>query len=156
MGFKVGNSIDSAKIKFYGLYLDMKMLDKYIPIKSQAEVTRFALKATDRLKQAAPVDKGDFKASWAANRNVSSRGGGNNLASAQITNSKSYAVAIEEGSVPGSQPWPKASGVKTVIGPGGRIFSTQAVGGTINFIITDASGRDLAERISNNIFTVIK
>jgi len=152
----LGNNIDRAKLKFYGLYLDMRMLEKQIPVKAQSEVTRFALKSVDRLKQAAPVDKGDFRASWVANRNVSSRGAGNNLASAQITNSKKYAVAIEEGSVAGKQPWPKASGVKTVIGPGGRIFSSQAVGGTLNFIITDASGKDLAEKIANNIFTVIQ
>jgi hypothetical protein len=156
MSFDLGNSIDRAKIKFYGLYLDMKKLEKSIPIKSQAEVSRFALKSVERLKQAAPVDKGDYKASWAANRNVSARGIGNNIASAQITNSKVYGVAIEEGSVPGETPWPRASGVKTVVGPGGRIFSSQAVGGTLKFIITDASGKELADKIANGIFKVIE
>ncbi len=151
----IENDIDRAASKFYGLYLDLWILEKQIPKKTQSEVTRFALKSVDRLKQAAPVDKGDFRASWAANRNVSSRGAGNNLASAQITNSKKYGVAIEEGSVVGKQPWPKASGVKTVMGPGGRIFSSQAVGGTLNFIITDASANDLAKKIADNIFTVI-
>lgn len=101
------------------------------------------------LKSKAPVDKGDFKEGW---HSETSRG--MDQISAQISNDKVYASAIEFGSSPGEKPWP-SPGPKTVMS-NGRIFSSQAVGGTIEKTFDKENINDFAETIAKSILRAFK
>lgn len=101
--------------------------------------------AEDELKSKAPVDKGDFKQSWEIyDTNFSSFG-----MSAKLGNDRPYATAIEFGSVPGQDPWPNP-GEKTTMS-GGMIYSTQAVGGTINTVFSERKIIAFAEALATSI-----
>lgn len=97
------------------------------------------------LKMQAPVDKGDFKRSW----ETSSVTKESNSKTVSIYNDKAYSPAIEFGSIPGESPWP-SPGQKTVMSSG-RIFSTQAVGGTIENTFSNENVRKFAIEIANSI-----
>lgn len=105
----------------------------------------FANKSKEEIKGYAPVDKGDFQEAWGVTR-VSRI---NNGFSVKVHNDKIYASAIEFGSSPGGKPWPNP-GPKTAM-KGGRIFSTQAIGGTINKVFNErtinAFTKDLVKEI---------
>lgn len=101
--------------------------------------------AEDELKSKAPVDKGDFKKSWEIyDTNYSQFG-----MSAKLGNDRPYAAAIEFGSVPGQNPWPNP-GEKTTLSSG-RIFSTQAVGGTIDTVFSERKIIAFAETLATSI-----
>lgn len=102
-----------------------------------------------KLKESSPVDQGEFKQSWTST--TSSQSG--NLTSI-ISNSHVAAGAIEFGSLPGSRPWPNP-GPKTSLS-GGRIYSSQAIGGVINKVVDDAKITEFANRIADSIMRVFK
>lgn len=103
----------------------------------------------DELKENAPVDSGKFKDAW--EYDISSSGKG---LMATVSNDTVYASAIEFGSTPGQKPWP-SPGPKTVVS-GGRIYSSQAVGGTIEKTFNDANMQKFAEKIANAILRAFK
>jgi hypothetical protein len=102
-----------------------------------------------QLKEKAPVDTGEFKESW-----TSTEISGSGTLRANITNNHVASGAIEFGSAPGSSPWP-SPGPKTVMSSG-RIFSSQAVGGTINKVFNDTNVKIFAEKIANSIMRAFK
>lgn len=77
-------------------------------------------------KQRSPVDTGLFKSQWNIRPGPKT---GRTIASYSVTNNVSYGVHLERGSLPGSDPWPRV-GKRTVF-VGGRIWSTQAIGGVM-------------------------
>lgn len=97
------------------------------------------------LKMLAPVDKGDFRESWESSIIGSS---------ATFSNRQPYAAAIEFGSAPGYDPWP-SPGQKTTVS-GGRIYSTQAVGGTINKVFDEKAVNAFAEKLAKSIVGAFK
>jgi hypothetical protein len=102
------------------------------------------------LKMHAPVDKGDFKDSWSSSP-ITNKSGDKSVT---ISNDEVYSSAIEFGSVPGESPWP-TPGPKTVMS-GGRIFSTQAVGGTIDKTFSKENVRGFAIEIANSILRAFR
>ena len=102
------------------------------------------------LRDRAPVDSGDFRDSWESTPVTK----GNNKLSAKILNSEIYASAIEFGSAPGEKPWP-SPGPKTVMS-GGRIYSSQAVGGTIGKALSDKNISNFAKKIAGSIIMAFK
>jgi len=103
-----------------------------------------------QLKDAAPVDSGAFKEAWSSSGRQSS--GGNLTAS--ISNNSAYAGAIEFGSAPGSKPWP-SPGPKTEMS-GGRIYSSRAVGGTLDKVFNDVRMMKFAESLASSILRAFK
>jgi len=99
---------------------------------------------------ASPVGKtGHFRSSW-------QEGGGGLahgkkfIASASIWNPLIYADPLETGSQKGTRPWPSA-GPRTKEG-NGRIWSSQAVGGVINQVISESYLKDLALSVEKAAF----
>lgn len=103
-----------------------------------------------QLKSAAPVDSGAFKEAWSSSGRQSSGGD----LTASISNNSAYAGAIEFGSLPGSKPWP-SPGEKTVMS-GGRIYSSQAVGGTLDKVFNEVKFMEFAEAIADSILRAFK
>ena len=104
----------------------------------------------NELVNRAPVDSGDFRDSWESS-SISKTSKG---VTARITNDKIYADAIEFGSTPGESPWPNP-GPKTRMS-GGRIYSSQAVGGTIKKALSDKNINEFAKKIANSILMAFK
>lgn len=103
----------------------------------------------NELKMRAPIDSGDFSNSWSSMAQKGSDG-----STATISNSKPYASAIEFGSSPGGKPWPNP-GPKTAM-KDGRIFSSQAVGGTIDKAFNNNNVKELANAIASSILRAFK
>ena len=103
-----------------------------------------------RLVDFAPIDSGDFKSLWKSS-GVEDSG---SKKSAIISNEAVYAPAIEFGSAPGKRPWP-SPGDKTVEFQG-RIFSSQAPGGTIDKVFDDEGIDSFTNNIANSIIMAFK
>ena len=113
------------------------------------EVKKSLREFVDDLKENAPVDTGKFKDSWSYDVSVTGKG-----IKSIVSNDMVYASAIEFGSAPGEKPWPNP-GPKTVMS-GGRIFSSQAVGGTIEKTFNDANMQKFAEKLADAILRAFK
>lgn len=128
-------------------------------IRKQIRVVGMGIR--DQLRELSPVDTGAYKRSW---RFVTSNGNASDLiSSVSIKNPKVQATAIEGGSTPGEFPWPSPTKgrkrvpvngrlprklpPKTVMSKG-RIWSTQAVGGTISKVITEKQINNICVGIS--------
>lgn len=111
---------------------------------------QFLIIIENELRERAPVDSGDFRDSWES----SSIAKGQNSLSAKIFNNEIYASAIEFGSTPGEKPWP-SPGPKTRMS-GGRIYSSQAVGGTINKALSDKNINGFAREVAKSIIVAFK
>lgn len=104
----------------------------------------------DILESKAPVDSGDFKKSW----EIHSTQFSSYKMRAILGNDRPYAGAIEFGSAPGQSPWPNP-GEKTTMS-GGRIYSTQAVGGTMDAAFSEKNVIKFAEGLAKAITRAFK
>jgi hypothetical protein len=96
-----------------------------------------------------PVGKtGNFRSSWEAASDVAH--GKKFIAVASIWNPLIYADPLETGSRKGARPWPSA-GPRTVENKG-RVWSSQAVGGVINQVLTESYLKDLSQSIEKAAF----
>jgi hypothetical protein len=96
-----------------------------------------------------PVGKtGNFRSSWEAASDVSP--GESTIAAASVWNPIIYAEPLEAGSRRGARPWPSA-GPRTKE-KDGRIWSSQAVGGVINQVLTAEYINDMAEAVNDAAF----
>ncbi len=111
----------------------------------EEEFKDFLTDLEGQLRSNSPVDHGDFKGAWKSSGVIGSSG---NL-TARVSNNSVYAGAIEFGSAPGSRPWP-SPGPKTT-NSGGRIYSSQAVGGVINKTLDEKTIMMFASKLANSI-----
>jgi len=86
-----------------------------------------------KLKGLAPVDKGDLKEAWDEDGFTETP----ISISTHISNDLIYAPVIERGSKPGYKPWPTAR--EKTVQRNGRIWSTQAIGGTLDKVVNNRS-----------------
>ena len=88
-------------------------------------------KTLNEVKKRSPVDTSTFQRRWKfviKSEKDSTIG--------TVSNDLDYGRFLEIGSEKGKRPWPKP-GKRTTYGPGGRIFSTQAVGGIVTPMLED-------------------
>lgn len=105
--------------------------------------------ARSDLMTESPVGKtGNFRSSWEAASDIAP--GEGTIAAASVWNPIIYAEPLEAGSRRGSRPWPSA-GPRTKE-KGGRIWSSQAVGGVINQVLTEKYINDMAEAVNDAAF----
>jgi len=125
-----------------------------VAIQADANIDRafddYLSDSRQRLVDFAPVDSGNFKSLWKSSGVANSEG----KKSATVSNEAEYAPPIEFGSAPGEKPWPRP-GDKTVAFQG-RIFSSQAPGGTIGKVFNEESADSFANDISNSITMAFK
>ena len=129
-------------IKYFGTYLRKSAISTDSQIKKILKNT--SKDFLNELKKLAPIDKGDYKASWKLDENSAS-----NSISVEFYNSMPYGFAIERGSTPGQRPWP-SPGPRTILN-NGKIYSKQAVGGTIDKVFSYKEILNLIEKIENEI-----
>lgn len=100
------------------------------------------------LKQYTPKDKGDLSNNWViSKKDLKNR-------ESTISNDLIYMKPIEFGSNIGKKPWP-SPGLKTIKSQN-KIFSTQAVGGVTQKVITDNNVTTSALHISDNLIKDFK
>lgn len=124
-------------------------------------ITRGGADISSRLRTGSPVKTGELRYGWRLGRAKSSSGV---LASISITNSVSHAAAIEYGIDPGSPTHPWALSLRkdkkdtkkpSIVLKGGRIWSSSAVGGVSNRVISPATVRGLAKGVADSIIAAL-
>ena len=118
-----------------------------ISSKVTAELTRSAIAVRQELRQRAPVQSGEFREAWRIEP-VKSIGG--RVLRVSIYNTTIQAVAIEAGSKKGTSPWPSAKSPRTAEFAG-RIWSSQAIGGTVTPMLSKSFVLNFSRRIANNV-----
>lgn len=129
-------------------------------------ITRGGADISSRLRTGSPVKTGELRYGWRLGRAKSSSGV---LASISITNSVSHAAAIEYGIDPSSPTHPWALSLRkdkkdnnkkdnkkpSIVLKGGRIWSSSAVGGVSNRVISPATVRGLAIGVADSIIAAL-
>jgi len=131
--------MDINELKYY-LNVSSKICDNSIKLTLKNESGELL----NELKRLSPVDKGDYRDSW---KNTVYNG--SNGTKSEFTNDMVYGPVIEKGSIPGNKPWPNP-GPKTILSDG-RIFSTQAIGGTIDKVFSNQKINILANELAKTI-----
>ena len=104
------------------------------------ELTCLLREVLSEVRKRSPVDTSTFQRRWKFT--IES---GKGLSIGTVSNDLDYGRFLELGSEKGKPPWPKP-GKRTTYGPGGRIFSTQAVGGIIGPMFEDLWFEKAVER----------
>lgn len=121
----------------------LRVASSKVGLDLQGELRAQVLFLLSRLKEESPVGVGPSAGTFAGNWKLYGRhmSSANAITSIRVYNDTHYAPAIEGGSVPGSPPWPGVPEKKArTVQSNGRIWSSQAVGGTISKI-TDSDLR---------------
>ena len=115
--------------------------------KVSSGINKALLDLDSDVKRRSPVDKGDFRSSWQIDD------ASIELLKGSVFNNTIYGEVLELGSEKGRPPWRKA-GARTKE-ENGRIWSSQAIGGIMNLILTDDYVNNISDIIANEILSEI-